>query len=380
MTARAVALLRRVHRAVSLGCAALWLLQAITGVLLVFHWELDDLALRARADPPLDIAAIGARLTELQQANAPDRVASLYASGGRAGRFDVLIERADGTTDAVRVDGAGAILRRAPYDHDYLRAGFFQFVTVLHQTLFLHDAGKIFIGASGVLLLSNLLLGLRLAWPRAGQWRRALRPPAVRGAVATRFGWHRALGLWLAAPAILLVLVGCLLAFDDTVEAWLGADRASPAIAADATALGVAPDVAIATAMARYPGATLASVNLPSDASPWYRVRVRQAGELRRVFGRTSIFVDRRDGRVLLDQAAADATPGTRLFEALYPVHTGEAGGIAGRVLVLVLGLWLATMIVLGLSLWLARRAASSTARAAAPRPARSRSPRGMRR
>ncbi|MDB5366654.1 MAG: hypothetical protein JWM77_2581 [Rhodospirillales bacterium] len=371
MKARTVALLRRIHRTASLACAALWLLQAITGVLLVFHWELDDLALRARADPPLDIAAVGAQLTELQQANAQDRVASLYASGGRTGRFDVLIERRDGTTDAVRIDGAGTILRSAPYDHDYFRAGLFQFVTVLHQTLFLHDAGKMFIGVSGVLLLSNLLLGLRLAWPRAGQWRRVLRPPALRGAVATRYGWHRALGLWLAAPAIVLVLVGCLLAFDDTVEAWLGADRASPTLSAAAAPRSVTPADAIATAMARYPGATLASVSLPSDTAPWYRVRVRQANELRRVFGRTSIFVDLRDGRVLLDQAAEDATLGTRIFEALYPLHTGEAGGTAGRVLVLLLGLWLATMIALGLSLWLARRAASAAARAVAPCPTR---------
>jgi hypothetical protein len=36
--------LRSVHKYLSLTMAAMWLLQAATGVLLVFHWELDDWA------------------------------------------------------------------------------------------------------------------------------------------------------------------------------------------------------------------------------------------------------------------------------------------------------------------------------------------------
>ena len=34
--------LRKIHRYVSLALAAVWLVQASTGVLMVFHWELDD--------------------------------------------------------------------------------------------------------------------------------------------------------------------------------------------------------------------------------------------------------------------------------------------------------------------------------------------------
>jgi len=34
--------LRLIHKYLSLTMAVLWLLQAATGVLLVFHWELDD--------------------------------------------------------------------------------------------------------------------------------------------------------------------------------------------------------------------------------------------------------------------------------------------------------------------------------------------------
>jgi uncharacterized iron-regulated membrane protein len=43
--------------------------------------------------------------------------------------------------------------------------------------------------------------------------------------------------------------------------------------------------------------------------------------------------------------------------DAFYPVHTGEAGGIIGRIVSLSVGCWLATMLVLGISLWWRRGA-----------------------
>ncbi len=43
-------------------------------------------------------------------------------------------------------------------------------------------------------------------------------------------------------------------------------------------------------------------------------------------------------------------------MSALFPIHTGEAGGIVGRLLSIAVGLWLVAMIVVGLLLWLKRR------------------------
>jgi hypothetical protein len=41
----------------------------------------------------------------------------------------------------------------------------------------------------------------------------------------------------------------------------------------------------------------------------------------------------------------------------LYPIHTGEAGGVIGRIVSLSVGCWLATMLALGISLWRRTRA-----------------------
>lgn len=43
--------LRAVHRYLSLAVLAIWLVQAITGSLSVFRWELDDSSIRTASVP-----------------------------------------------------------------------------------------------------------------------------------------------------------------------------------------------------------------------------------------------------------------------------------------------------------------------------------------
>src|SRR6185312_7710145 len=61
------------HRWLGLIAAAFWLLQAVTGVLIVFHWELDD-AMLAGAHPKTDLPAIEARLAALAPSGSDRRV------------------------------------------------------------------------------------------------------------------------------------------------------------------------------------------------------------------------------------------------------------------------------------------------------------------
>ena len=63
------------------------------------------------------------------------------------------------------------------------------------------------------------------------------------------------------------------------------------------------------TALQRYPGSAFAGMSLPGKDQPWYRVRVLQAGELRRVYGTTVIYVSAADARILVTQDAFTAAP-----------------------------------------------------------------------
>jgi uncharacterized iron-regulated membrane protein len=59
--------------------------------------------------------------------------------------------------------------------------------------------------------------------------------------------------------------------------------------------------------------------------------------------------------------AATDANAAQAFVGSLYPLHTGEGIGLAGRLLMLAIGLWLAVTIILGVLLWWRRRPRART-------------------
>lgn len=351
-------LLRRIHRYVALTLAVLWLSQALTGLLMVFRWELDDAPL-AGASARADVAALATRVTDIETGQPGSKVVQLYATGGVLGRFDLYVRDAQGETTLVRVDGRGEVLRTRTSDDDPAGMGLIPAAATLHQTLFAGDAGKWIVGLSGALLFSSIIMGAVLAWPtRQGQWRAALLPRHARPGAARRYAWHRAVGLWLAAPALVLVGAGALMTIESPLERWLGQD-ATPAELTSAPQPAANPiglDRALLAAMQRFPAADLSGAALPTADRPWYRIRLRQPGEWRRVYGTTTVYVSAADGRVLRADDALAAPTARAFLDNLYPIHTGEAGGLAGRWLAFAIGAWLFTMLTLGTSLWSARR------------------------
>jgi uncharacterized iron-regulated membrane protein len=350
--------LRVLHRWLSLSVAVFWVSQALTGVFLVFHWEIGD-ALVAGPARPLDLGHFDATLRRLVDQKPGRTISSVWATAGRAGRYDVTVDEPSGDSISVRMDGQGEILNERPAD-GWADGGWVEKIVSFHQTLLAGDVGHRIVGVSGILLLTNIVLALKLAWPARGQWRRALLPPPARAIPAKLYGWHRALGLAIAPLALVTVACGTLLVFEDPVGEFIGAETPAPVQAEnfDGTA-AVGPGAAIATALARYPNSQLAGVKFPEADSPWYRIRVLQPDETRRVFGTTTILVGASTGRVLGDFDALTAPHARKFMEKLYPIHTGEIGGLVGRIMIIVIGVWLLTMITLGVSLWATRRAAA---------------------
>jgi uncharacterized iron-regulated membrane protein len=352
--------LRRLHRYVAFAFGLLWLSQALTGLLMVYRWEIDDATVAtAVRDVPLDVDALGARIAAIEAGQPGAVVSQLWATGGVDGRYDLYVDLPDGRRDVVRIDGTGSVLRHRTSDWDFRDGGFISLAADLHQTLFAGDRGKLIVGLSGTFLLANVVMGLVLAWPaRARQWRVALAPKGARRGAARRYAWHRAVGLWLAVPALLFFSAGILLTVESYLEQWLGLDEtpAEVLVAPRLSGPPVAPAQAIAAALQRFPSSELSGAVFPTPAEPWYRIRVRQPDEWRRVYGTSVVYVAGATGHVLRVEDALHAPPRRAFVDSLYPVHTGEVAGPAGRWLALGVAAWLATMLVLGFGLWLARR------------------------
>jgi len=312
------------HRWIGVCAAILWLLQAATGLFCVFHWEIED-ATVSGAHRPTDFHAIERRVAALD-------VHSIWTTAGAPDRYDVNVPGR-----SIRIDGAGNFLRvvkdgENPYES----------LVELHQSLFAGDRGRWIVGASGSVLLSNLVLGIVAAWPKRKQWSRALRPVRTPSRVATLYSWHRAAGLWFCVPALAVVIAGVLLAFnvDDPPETHF--DIRGP--------LRLKMTAAIDTALARYPGSAISGIGFPSNETAIWTITLKQPGELQRAYGKTRVMISAVDGRLL---AAQEPRP---VRDHIFPFHTGEIAGLTGRIAVLAVGSWLGLMIVLGFALFLSRR------------------------
>jgi len=354
--------LLHLHRQLSLALGVFWLLQALTGLALVFRWELDDASLRA-TPRAADFVDIGRRIGTLEAQNPGWRATSIWSSGSGGDRFDITLETAEGGERTWRVDGAGEVLRSSSPSDGLGKGRVYDGLTSFHQTLFLGDGGRWLLGASGVLLLTNLGLGLQAAWPRFSRWRATLWPKSGGPARAWAFSWHRALGLWLAVPAMALVACGAALDFEDPLRRWFGAEILGPEAAGNALD-SISPEQAVARALRLHEGARISGVVFPSPESPWYRIWLLTNNEPRQAFGRTTVWVAG-DGEVIARYRPADAPPAARLMDSLYPLHTGQAFGLWGRTLAAAIAIWLIAMGALGVSLWSARR---SRARDPVPR------------
>jgi uncharacterized iron-regulated membrane protein len=348
--------LLKLHRWVSLCVAALWLFQALTGMFIAFHWQIGN-ALLPGAAKPIDIAAIDRTVRALTPEGSGKQIGSIWTSADGSDRFDLYLDDSrSGESRTIRVNGGGDILRDRPDSAQFEQGAWIGTIVLLHHNLLAGDTGSWIIGLSGILLITNIIGGLILAWPRRGTIRAVLLPRRSGAPVARFYAWHRALGLWAAPPALILVLAGTLMVFSGGLTSVLDAPgreianqpwRGTPAIGMPA---------AVKTAQDLYPTAALSGISYPTPDNAAWRVRLSQPGEPARTYGNTTVFVDANDGKVIGNFDAMNPPPSRGFIDSLFPLHTGDMFGVIGRIGAIAIALWLSTMTILGVLLWARRK------------------------
>jgi uncharacterized iron-regulated membrane protein len=238
------------------------------------------------------------------------------------------------------------------------REGLFNFVFELHSSLLLNDIGKPLLAllalAYGVLLVGGLVLW----WPK--RWRQAFPLVLDRGLLRGLFDLHRTggavLGLLIAVP----VATGAYMAWKPLARAVTTmsgqAPLAPPQVAIGAAVVPLAPlDAVVAAARARFEAAPVGFVALPAGNAKPVRVRLMLADDPH-PNGLTSVWMHPVTGAVLRADRWNELDPGSRANSIIYPLHTGELGGLTLEALNALLGLALVMLGVTGLWLWWRRR------------------------
>lgn len=237
--------------------------------------------------------------------------------------------------------------------------GLFNLLFEIHSTLLMMDEfGKPLLALLALAYLVSLIAGLVLWWPR--RWRQAWRLTLDRGALRALFDLHRGggalLGLLIAVP----VLTGAYMAWrplSQAVSSLSGQpSRAPPRVPTPvAHGQGLPLDAMVELARARFGGAPVGYVQLPAGPHKPVRVRLLLADDPH-PNGLSSAWLDPHSGALLAAQRWDELDPGARAYSVIYPLHTGELGGLAHTVLNGLLGLALAALCGSGIYLWWKRR------------------------
>jgi uncharacterized iron-regulated membrane protein len=227
-----------------------------------------------------------------------------------------------------------------------------------HYDLLGSPAGHVMVGISGLFLMITAGLGIALSWPKGRKWKAILKPIPWKRSLPAYYSWHRALGLWCCLGLCVIASTGSALVWLPQIRLATGLTVSEPAAPGIASADVPAVDIrqAAALAMQAVPEGSLYLVDMPDQQHARFRIRLREPGDPRELFGTTTVYVSADGDHLLGVLHRSDQSAGHQLLDAVYALHTGEIGGPGGKILVFATGLVMVALCVLGYALWFRKK------------------------
>lgn len=365
------------HRWFGLIAAAWLLLLAVTGTVLVFHHELDG----ALNPELLDVEPRGTRLSHQDVVASIERAMPghavdylLFPEGPRDNLLGFVVPRLepgepfpdgyvfrqifvdpyDGRILGTRVFGEAGIDRRR----------LMPFIYQLHDDLSLGPVATWLLGLLALLWTLDHIASAALSFPAVRRWRRSFMIRRGVQGFKRHFDLHRAIGLWLFPVTLVLAISGIALTWTETFDKAVSA--VSPLTGFPIEGLPTQPtrdytpvtslDQAIAIAQTRGGVGKISAASFhPNLGVYWLRHFDDRDIDL---IGRRWIVVRYSDGKILADRHQVDGTAGDVFSAWMLPLHTGEAFGWPGRILIALSGITLSIVIVTGILIWARKRRA----------------------
>jgi uncharacterized iron-regulated membrane protein len=357
-------LLRSVHAWVGVVLAALVVVIALSGTLLVFKQDyLRAVFPAAREVAATDSASLG-YVAGRADSLFGDEIKALVFGSAEFGLHQVHLR-----------DGGGAYLdARGHLVAQWGPGGRPEtWLFDLHQRLLAGETGHVIAGATALLVALLTLLGIVLWAPAARGFSWRIWPRSIRR--RDLLTQHRNLGVIATLPILLLTLTGAAMVFPDAAKAalaWLlpSGSAAAPVTPAMGTEHAGAPELAdwpevLERAQGTFPQATLRIASWP-DEQGVVSIRLKQPAEWH-PNGRTRVTIA--GGRVVETHDATQDPLPARAYNALYPLHASRVGGRPYDLLAAFAGISLPLLAIVGLWTFLRQRLPSSARRQGRVRP-----------
>ncbi|MET3493811.1 PepSY-associated TM helix domain-containing protein [Variovorax boronicumulans] len=242
--------------------------------------------------------------------------------------------------------------------------GFYNLAYKIHNSLLLGSTGKSILAFVALAYLFLLVTGLVLWWPV--RWPPSLRIVLNRGLLRGLFDLHRTGGAVLGLLIAVSVATGAYMAWrplGDFISAAMGQHPVKPPSIPKGGAIGprLPLDELVARAQQVHPGQPIGYVLVPGKADRPIRVRFRLPDDPH-PNGISSVWLNPMSGEVLAARKWQDLDAGNGAVAVIFPLHTGELGGVAHQIVTALLGLALAGLGFSGVWLWWRRRAMAAAA------------------
>ncbi len=249
------------------------------------------------------------------------------------------------------------------FDHIW-RDPFKDFILRLHYTLALGENGMTIVGFIGMGLLFLILTGLILWCPNKGQLKKSLTIKRHASVERFNFDLHKTVGFYSGILLLFATASGVYLIFPDygrslvsvfsPVTSWTSYQSELPT----GNKIPISLKQVINITDAYFPDGSYQFIVFPQTAQDVYLVGKREANEVNRHHPYRQLWLDQYSGKVLHAQDASSRTAGDVFDEWLYPLHTGEAFGLTGQLIILTLGLIPLVLYATGVIRWLQKRKA----------------------
>ena len=366
------------HRWMGIVLSAFVILAGATGSLLAFHHEID-----AWLTPELHRATPGPSRASLDgiaaaiERREPGLVVGYFVFSPATPSASVrVVMNTVAAANAGKLDREGASHREYyadPYSGAILGArnwgeaglGPAHWVPMLyrlHMSLFVGEAGQWITGIVAAVMMTSIALGLWLVLLRPAVRRGVLRVKWSAGRARAFFDLHRSAGLIAALPLLVIAFTGLYMNLPSVVEPVVrsvspfterpASVRMREMPRSEAWAIGWDEAIARAGAMEPSKGVAVAG---RVEARGYYQVRFVSDDDIVDA-GSTRVFVHGRTGEILgrFEDRKGSASDVVRIWQ--FPLHSGQAFGLPGRLLVMVLGLVPIVLAFTGVWLWIRRR------------------------
>ncbi len=372
------ATLVKLHRYVGLSVALFLVVAGLTGSVLAFQTEVDSwLNPRLfRVKTPGRELSLSTLVSRIEAVVPGASVRGITLPNGAHGSLRVSLSargEASIAQDEIFVDGStgqvlgGRLWGAARFDRPHL----IPFLYRLHYSLHLPGSWGIWLmGGVALAWMLDCFVGFYLTLPRGKPFWKKWRPiwKIKRGAGSYRLtlDLHRAFALWLWGILFLLALTS--VAFNLNGQVFRPVLTAllptSPTIW-DKPAPSTLPrqrvdwDRAAARATGEaarrgWPERSLSRISLAREEG-FYLVRLGQPHQAG--FGPAAVFVATDTGQILSTERGGEGKAGDVIDALVYPIHSGQIGGLPGRILICLSGLVVAMLSVTGIIVWWKKRA-----------------------